>query len=291
MWNQTNRLMIFSKFWRNKMQRTDLQHANTTKFLISSLIISAFILVIANLFNQENYAFLEYWYPTDILFIIIPGIVVVLSIRLAIMHGGTGAHGKAWMFFSAFIIFWFAAEQLFDYYVDYDLNDWKTYIADVLWISGYPLFFGFALFYLKIVKKAISRKIIITSCLISTSLLIPSLYFSLEDSSDLELIEVAIALAYPIWDTIILCPTVIGIIIFLKGKVNFLWTLILFAIVCNVAGDTFYTITLYDDSYYPGHPLDILFIWAYVFFAFGVYSHIRLFSSKDKKQTIGNNEH
>jgi hypothetical protein len=78
------------------------------------------------------------------------------------------------------------------------------------------------------------------------------------------------------------CPDPISIPVF-KGEVNFLWILVLIAIICNVIADVSYGIAIAGDSYYPGHPMDILYIWAYIFVAFGVYSHIRLFNIEQNK--------
>lgn len=230
--------------------------------------------------GEENYPVFENWYATDFLFIIIPGVAVILSIKLSIMHGITGSHGKAWIFFSAFIISWFAAEQFYDYDLDY--ANWEVDIADILWIVGYVLFFIFTLHYLQIVKNAISMKIILFSCLVSAMVLVPGLYLFFE-GSDLGTLEGGLTLVYPILDAIVLAPTVIGIIMFFKGEVNFLWILVLIAIICNVIGDVSYGIAVAEDSYYPGHPLDMLYLWAYVFVAFGVYSHIRLFNIEQNK--------
>ena len=244
-----------------------------------TLALSAVIFLAADMLEQENYPVFEGWYATDFMFIIIPGAVVVLSIRLSLMHGITGSHGKAWIFFSAFVVLWFVAEQLYDYDLDYDLNNFESYVSDVLWLAGYALFFVFAVHYMQIVKSAISKKIILVSCLASAIVLAPSLYLTLEES-DLNTLEGILSLSYAILDAVVLTPTVIGIIMFFKGEVNFLWILVLIAILCNVVGDVSYTIAQSDDTYYPGQPLDILFLWAYVFLSFGVYSHIKLFNIK-----------
>lgn len=37
-----------------------------------------------------------------------------------------------------------------------------------------------------------------------------------------------------------------------------------------------------DDSYYTGHPVDILFWWSYILFSFRIYYNIKVFNSKMK---------
>ena len=109
------------------------------------------------------------------------------------------------------------------------------------------------------------------------TLLIPSLYMASGQDSQIDDFELALALIYPIADAIILIPALIGVILFFRGEVNFLWSLICVAIILNVVADTGFLITSMDSSYYMGHPIDMLFLWAYILFSFGVYSHIQIF--------------
>ncbi len=53
-------------------------------------------------------------------------------------------------------------------------------------------------------------------------------------------------------------------------------------IISDVIADTLFLFLALEESYYPGHPIDILFVFAYLFFAFGVYSHIKLYRNPSK---------
>src|SRR3989344_6135773 len=52
--------------------------------------------------------------------------------------------------------------------------------------------------------------------------------------------------------------------------------LVVIATICFIIADTAYLVFSIDDTYYPGHPIDILFVWAYILYAFGALSHVRL---------------
>jgi len=127
---------------------------------------------------------------------------------------------------------------------------------------------------------AISRKLVISAGTVSGMLLIPTLYITSTSDSELSSFEVALASSYPILDALILCPALIGVMLFFKGEVNFLWSLICTAIILNVIADTSFLVLSIDDSYYTGHPIDLLYLWAYIMFAFGVYSHIKIFKNR-----------
>ncbi|MGI0011293.1 MAG: hypothetical protein ACREAE_07825, partial [Nitrosopumilaceae archaeon] len=81
---------------------------------------------------------------------------------------------------------------------------------------------------------------------------------------------------------IILIPAIIGVVLFFRGKVNFLWVLMCIAIISETIADTGFLLATIDDSYYQRHPVDILFIWYYIIFSFGVYSHITIFRNHRK---------
>ena len=192
----------------------------------------------------------------------------------------SGKHGKAWIIFALFAVTWFTAEQIWTVYEQiYEIDPWPS-TADFLWLSGYPLLFTFSIFYLLPLRKAISKKLLISSVLISVTLLVPTFILTYQTNSSENQFEVALAASYPVLDAIVLCPALIGVSLFFKGEVNFLWSLICIAMVLNVIADTGFLILSMDNSYYTGHPIDLLYLWAYILFAFGVYSHIRIFNSR-----------
>ncbi len=246
---------------------------------ISVLVISG-IYILANLFDQEQFPITENLYPTDIFFVILPIFAIIVGFRLSRMYGGRGNHGIAWMLFTMAISIWFVGEMTYSYDQEYDVSDISTFTSDIFYILGYLVFFAFTIFYLKPRKKLISKEMTLVAIGISILLLIPSLYVSLDFEE--EPLFLFIYGIYPVLDSMILAPSVIAVMMFLRGKVNLLWGLILFSIIFDVVSDTLYFSESITKSYYPGHPLDILSVLAYLFYIFGGYSHIRLFKKNSQ---------
>ncbi len=252
---------------------------NEIKGLTLSLIGIIVIFTIARFINQENHPFAEDLYLTDILFYLIPIIVIILGIRLSLIYKGNGHHGKAWILFTIFVLFWFVGDTTFDYENEYDIENISTLTTDIFYILGYPIFFAFTILYLKPRKNAISKNTVLLSTLISLSIVILTLYLTFENIEDLESLEIFFYGIYPILDGVILTPSIIAVILFFRGQVNFLWTLILFATLSDTLANSLYTIFAIEELYYPGHPVDILYLLSYTLYAFGVYSHIKLYKN------------
>jgi len=254
------------------------------KFLGVSLLGIVAIYIIANLFDQEQYTFFDDWVVTDLLFIIVPVIVIVLGIILSAIYKGSGSHGKAWILFTISVILWFAGEMVYGYDTEssyvFIIDENEIFASDVFYILAYPIFFAFTILYLKPRKNVISKNMILTGVLVSIMFVIPTLYLTF-DNEELDQQTVFYAI-YPILDAVILIPSIIAVILFFRGEVNFLWTLILFGIISDVIADTLFLFLALEESYYSGHPIDILFIFAYLLFAFGVYSHIKLYRNPSK---------
>ena len=254
---------------------TLLEKITPYKFLLSSLLATGFIILFANFLAEKTRSLI-----TDLSFIPVTGALLVLSIIIALRFRASGKHGKSWIIFALFAFAWFTAEQVWTVYEQiYEIDPFHS-SADYFYLSGYPLLFTFSIFYLLPMKKAISKKLIISSVLISITLLMPTIIMTYQTNSSENGFEVALAASYPVLDAIVLCPALIGVSLFFKGEVNFLWSLICIAMVLNVIADTGFLILSMDDSYYTGHPIDLLYLWAYLLFAFGVYSHIRIFNSR-----------
>ena len=246
------------------------------KSLFACLLITGLVIITATFFGKEVVSVV-----TDFTYIPVSGAFVILSIIMSLRFKKSGNHGKAWLLFLGTAISWFIAETTWTVYeLVYHMNPFPS-TADVFYITGYPLLFSFSIYYLKPFKKLITRKLILSTSLIAVSVLIPSLYMTVDNSSDESKFAIALGAIYPIADSIILVPALIGIFLFFRGEVNFLWTLLLIGILFEVIADTGFQYFTLNGSYYTGHPIDILFIWSYILFSFGVYDHIKIFK-KDK---------
>jgi hypothetical protein len=116
--------------------------------------------------------------------------------------------------------------------------------------------------------------------IISISLLIPSVMMILDSETHLTGGNLLILLSYPILDSIILIPALIGVLLFFKGGVNFMISLLCLGIIAQIIGDNSILFLSLQNIYYPGHLAEVLFLWTYAIFAFGISSQIGLFSEK-----------
>ena len=262
---------------------TRLEKLQSQKFLLISLVVTGIAFLIANSFGKETAIVFGNW------IFVISAAPVILSGILMKRKGLRGIHGKSWVFFLIFAALWFIAEQLFTFNELYLHESPFPSSADVFYLVGYPFYFLFVFLYLKPFKNAISKKLIVSASLISIVVLIANLYMIVQsDSTDETQTAVIVGLIYPIADAIILVPTIIGVTLFFRGMVNFLWTLLLLGFICEVIGDTAFQYLSLSSDMYTGHPIDILFLWAYILFSFGLYDHIKVFTSQ--KNVFDNKE-
>ncbi len=245
--------------------------------MLFSLVSTGIAMLAAELIGKETATVFTNW-----IFLPIPGILVVLSVISVKKIGISGSHGKAWVSFAVFSAMWFIAEQVWMVLeLVYQQKPFPS-IADFFYIVGYPAYFIFAILYLQPFKNAITRKMIIASSLVAIAVLVPNLYMAFENNSDEDKFSIVLGALYPILDAIVLMPALIGVMLFFGGKVNFLWALMLVGIIIEVIADIAFQYFSLDDSYYTGHPVDILFLWSYILLSFGVYDHVKIFNTKQK---------
>jgi len=256
------------------------------KLLLITIIGSGFTILTSTFLGKDIVKSI-----TDIMYIITTATFVALTIILVLRFKKTGDHGKAWLFLLGTAASWFLAETIWTVYeLVYDKNPFPS-IADVFYISGYPLMFGFLMYYLKPVRRAVTKKMISGAILISVAMAIPSIYMAYSPEPDVTPFENVLATSYPILDSIIFMPAIIGIILFFRGEVNFTWSLICIGILCFAIGDIGFQYATFTDTYYTGHPADIILMWSYILFSFGVYDHVRIFRSRgrtDKNEQLDN---
>lgn len=252
-----------------------IRQSKTRQALIFSLLAVGLIILFANLVGKEATTI-----TANLLYVPVTISLVILSIIVAIRFRGKSMHGIAWFMFALCASSWLVAEHI--WIVEelvYHENPFPS-AADIFYVAGYVFLFLFSINYLRIVKNAITRKTILLALSVSTSLLIPSIYMTLYTNSDVKGFALALAFSYPVLDAIVLVPAMMGVILFFRGEVNLLWTMMSFAIISFIVGDTGFLITQMNNSYYTGHPIEIMYYWSYILFSFGVYSHIKIFRTK-----------
>ena len=242
------------------------------KLLLITIIGTGFIILTSTFLGKEIVKSV-----TDIMYIITTAAFVVLTIILVLKFKKTGDHGKAWLFLLGTAVSWFLGETIWTVYeLGYDKNPFPS-IADVFYMAGYPLMLGFLMYYLKPVRRAITKKMMLSAIMISAAMTIPSIYMAYSQEPDVTLFENILATTYPILDSIIFIPAIIGIALFFRGEVNFTWSLICTGIFCFAIGDMGFQYATFTNTYYTGHPADIILMWSYILFSFGAYDHIMIF--------------
>ena len=251
------------------------QRFNVQEYLLFTLLGITAIVLLANIAGQdvaEN--------TTNLFSIILSGTVMIFSFFMVSKYGIKGNHGKAWILFMLFSTYWFCAETVDVLYnIVLGVDAWE-YANDFFYITGYQLFFASLVFYLRPFLKQISKKQVIGVTIISISLLIPSLIMIFDSVPDLMDKNFLVLLSYPILDSIILIPALLGVVLFFKGDVNFMVSLICLGIITQIIGDNSVLFLSLQNLYYHGHMVEILFLWTYAMFSFGLSNQIGLFREK-----------
>ena len=175
------------------------QRFNIQEYLLFALLGITSIVLLANIAGQDIAE-----KATDVFSIIISGIVMFCSVFMVSKYGLKGNHGKAWILFMLFSAYWFCAET-FDvlYNIVFGIEAWE-YADDFFYITGYQLLFASLFFYLRPFKKQISIKILLGAISLAILLLIPSLFMIISNDFGHLKGNLAILIAYPILDSLVL---------------------------------------------------------------------------------------
>ena len=248
--------------------------------LVSSLVAMGFVYFLAGIFEQENYPIVENSiYPTDVFFIAVSPIVIIFAAILVARHGITGSHSKAWILFLVGSISWYAADLTYYYNSEYVTENNNSYLVDYLYYLSYFLYFGFMLFYLKPRKNKITKKVIILGVIISTVFVMPSLYF-ISQKPITDNAETGINMVYPFLDSMVFVPAFVAVVLFFRGEVNFLWMTITLGVICMAVADTVFLVERCLEIFSASSLANLFFAWKWILFAFGAYSHIKIFGIK-----------
>jgi len=262
------------------VMQTYMEKLQEQKFLFYSLMFTGFAILLLSYCGIDCGNLIS-----NFMYIPIAGSVVVLSLIMVLKERFTGVQGKSWLlFFGASVVMFMGDILWLAYEFDYVAN--PSYI-DYFWLAGNPLFIGFLILYLLPVKKAISKKTIFLASILSVALVIPSIYVTYDMGLEEGNFHDIIRLTYPILDVVVLIPAIIGVVMFFTGKVNFMWTLICFAVLLDIIADTGFLFYSLDGFYDTVQPLEILYLWSYILLAFGVYDHIRVFTIRKKPKFQG----
>jgi hypothetical protein len=254
--------------------QTTLDIILTKKFLIGTLTACALVILAFNAVDKNITVVVG-----NLAYVPTVGTLLILSLLILVRFGTNGHHGTAWFSFAGYAVSVFVAEMLWIIKELYLKIDPFPSTADIFYLVSYPFLLMFYVAYFQPVKSAITKKMVVASTILSVGILIPSLYFALGSGTDSEMFDVVLGSVYPIFDALMLIPAIIGVSLFFKGQVNFMWTLFCIGTISAFAADTLFLFGQNEDSYYTGSPMEILFYWDYILLSFGVYSHLALFKN------------
>ncbi len=258
----------------NPSQKIDSKSTSNNKTLIFLISVLATITILYQFRPAlDDFQFFFISFPA---FTIIPAILAGYAAYLTIkLFRQKHSHAKAFLFFALGASFLFIAEQIWQAYDYFWEGSPFPSEADIFYLASYPLMVAFLFYSLKPILKLVSRNVWLFAIGLSFSFLIPSLIAAYGELDDETLANV-IALAYPILSSFQLVPAIVGIMYLSKKSTNLVWMFFLFGFIIYSMGDTFYLFAELDESYYDGHPSDLMFIYSYVLFLFAIHFRSKL---------------
>lgn len=260
---------------------SSLIHDKHNQILFSLLAILG-IYIIFNMFGL-NFLQINEFYILD-LFLRGASITTVIITGFVLFYFKKGNHGKAWMLFFIGITLWMIGENTWNYEYEYDVLDPTTYISDIFWILAYPFIFAFEIKYIEPFRKGISKKLVAVSTGIAFTILIPCIMMICSfDEPDF---ESWLLFSYSVFDVLLLIPAIIGVFLFFKGRVSGIWNLIFIGIVLDSIANFWYSLEISESAYGVGSFVDMLYVFGYVVFIFGVWKNIEVFSYNKESNKI-----
>ncbi len=222
------------------------------------------------------------------MYTIIPGILIILSTcALTRTDKIKDISKNSLLFLTISFISWFAAELIWNLFRHVLRIDPYPSIADFFYVAA-PIFMCISLIiFLQPLQNKIKKTHVIFASMISILILIPMLIATFEANSKVTVLEIVIAMIYPIVDAVLLVPAIIAILISAKVNKNLFWIMILMGIIIFIIGDDLFLFLVIDDLYYDGNPVDILWLTSYVIWSFSIYNLI--YKSKKNKYNAEQN--
>ena len=222
------------------------------------------------------------------MYTIIPGVLIILSMwALTRTDKIEDISKKSLLFLVVSFISWFMAELTWNLFKHVLGIDPYPSIADFFYVAA-PIFMCISLIiFLQPLQNKIKKTHVIFVILISILILIPILIVTFEANSKVTVLEIVIAMIYPIVDAVLLVPAIIAILVSIKIKKNLFWIMILIGIIIFIIGDDLFLFLVINDLYYDGNPVDILWLTSYMIWSFSIYNLIH--KSKKTEYNIEQN--
>lgn len=198
----------------------------------------------------------------------LPGLLVVFTAKKIRTESNDGRKLLIWL--GAYAVFTFVAESYaFLDEIYFMIGEFPS-IADGFWLAGYGALFIFFAENLAYFKKLVSKSLAMFAVGVSTIFLIPGILVAFQLGAEENILGLVTTLSYPVSDAIIMIPLSLGMIVFLKGAKNISWVFLFLATSAFIIGDFVYPYYELNGTYSTGHPIDMTWIFGYLFFIFAV---------------------
>lgn len=239
--------------------------------LCIALAALSLVLYVYGFFNREFIAICS-----NLIFPMYGLFPTLTAYNAARKYGLTSILGRTLFAFFLGLLAWTIGEVAWSVYVlVYGLEIPFPSIADVFYLLGYPLLFFGLSSYLIVFKDALNKKIVSISSIMGTVvvivtgvLVIPELLYS---SSNL--LEGILSLLYPTFDAVLVILSIMGVMIFLGGRISTSWILLSIGFILLGIVDISYYYQNLLGLIWEGHPVELFWLWVYIFLAVAFYSH------------------
>jgi hypothetical protein len=264
-------------------------HKSTLRIFILAIIISVvianYIIIISDPHNRLATAL---WTMN-----ITAAIASSLGIVAVYRHGVRGLHGKSYLFLTLGLISWFSADlTLLYYYYALGIEEQKfVTVTDGFWFIGY----GFLSLHLFTIIKSLRRSSNNTNNLINQKFVIVGSLITLSSEfigiaeEKVDLTSVAVTLAYPILDLILIIPSSIVLVKLRKNYQHSIpWFLSSLSLLINAIADDGYLIDFVNGNSHHLIFWDLFYVADFIIMAGALfwYNRYHITSSRRSRTTI-----
>jgi len=261
----------------SKADRLSLWSAYNTTLLI------AIVISIVYFFNQSNRILLNFSIalsPTVVFGALVMAILTVIQVGLRRDDRLT----VVWFSFMLALFLWFLSEVIFYWYpLAVGITPPYPSLADAFDLAAYlPLMVGLLMqiwpFRAEAVAEWKTRAVIVVVVIVSVVglwLLLPPIFREGHDLSG-----AFVSLAYPILDVIALSIALSSLMIFARGTFWRPYIFLIIGLVLACAADIYSGFVNLSGTYYSGHPLELIFDFAFLSVALGFYLRRKQYLTK-----------
>jgi len=183
-------------------------------------------------------------------------------------HGHKSMQGRALLFLSLGVLFWFLGESTWAVYeIVLGIEAPTASFADLMWLLGYPFFAAGLYFEWKITRigKTKSGKIVLLLASAAAASVLGIMLTAID--TGMSPLEKYVAISYVIGDTALLIGSTAIIISFIGGKLTRPWIIITASIALSSIADIAYSFL--GSEYNTGNMIDLLWDLYYLLLAYG----------------------